>query len=431
MSIKRVLFLAANPRETAALKLKEEERDIANVLNRARLRASFELLPPCRGVTVREMQEKIMNQEPQIVHLSGHGEGLPGIYLEDEVGKAKLVATEALAGLFEICDSVECVILNACYTSEQAQAIARHIPYVIGMNQAIGDRAAIEFAFGFYTALGTGKPCEVAYKAGCAAIAFQGIPGFDIPVLITRVAADAIPVLQIHGWDKQQSAEKATKELDWTPFYSKTPYEIPTPEVWKTTLLPQLTSIKQEWSKTYTHRHISLRGTLPLSVALNVGHLFPTQCGYIIDIEQNTPGRPAVVWKSGAASSLKFIVSKEERQGEDLLIVFSVSRNARPAVEKLIQEDPNRFGRVVYAEPETGIGVTAIASAEDAVALAIHGKALMDSYRGTAPRLHVIMSAPAGFALFLGQQLNALGEIVTYEYMPKDASYCPAMQWIS
>ncbi|MCV3215458.1 hypothetical protein OGM63_18390 [Plectonema radiosum NIES-515] len=32
-------------------------------------------------------------------------------------------------------------------------AIAQHIDYVIGMNQAIGDRAALEFSVGFYDAL--------------------------------------------------------------------------------------------------------------------------------------------------------------------------------------------------------------------------------------------------------------------------------------
>jgi hypothetical protein len=32
----------------------------------------------------------------------------------------------------------------------QAEAIVKHIPYVIGMSKAIGDKAAIEFAVGFY-----------------------------------------------------------------------------------------------------------------------------------------------------------------------------------------------------------------------------------------------------------------------------------------
>ena len=44
---------------------------------------------------------------------------------------------------------IECVVLNACYSEVQADAIALHVPYLIGMNQAIGDSAAREFAVGF------------------------------------------------------------------------------------------------------------------------------------------------------------------------------------------------------------------------------------------------------------------------------------------
>jgi hypothetical protein len=41
---------------------------------------------------------------------------------------------------------------------------------VIGMNEAIGDSAAREFAVGFYDALGAGKSIEFAYKSGCVSI---------------------------------------------------------------------------------------------------------------------------------------------------------------------------------------------------------------------------------------------------------------------
>ena len=63
--------------------------------------------------------------------------------LENVVGQAQLVKSSALAGLFELfADKVECVVLNACYSEVQAVAIAHYIPYVVGMNQAVGDRAA-------------------------------------------------------------------------------------------------------------------------------------------------------------------------------------------------------------------------------------------------------------------------------------------------
>ena len=51
------------------------------------------------------------------------------------------------------------------------------------MSKAIGDRAAIEFAVGFYDALGAGKSVEFAHKFGCAAIRLAGISEQLTPIL--------------------------------------------------------------------------------------------------------------------------------------------------------------------------------------------------------------------------------------------------------
>jgi len=75
------------------------------------------------------------------------------------------------------------VVLNACYSERQAEAIVKHIPHVIGMKKAIGDAAAIEFAVAFYDALGAGKSIEFAYKLACNAIQWAGIPEHLTPVL--------------------------------------------------------------------------------------------------------------------------------------------------------------------------------------------------------------------------------------------------------
>lgn len=96
-----------------------------------------------------------MESEPQIVHFSGHGTGEPGLLIEDETRQAKLLTSDALIGLFEDAKQVECVLLNACCSEVQAEAIAQHVPYVIGMNQEVGDKAALEFAVGFYDVLST------------------------------------------------------------------------------------------------------------------------------------------------------------------------------------------------------------------------------------------------------------------------------------
>jgi GTPase SAR1 family protein len=102
------------------------------------------------------------------------------------------VKPDALAAMFELLvQHVNCVVLNACYSEIQAKAIAQHIPFVIGMNDAIGDQAAIAFAVGFYKALAANRSIEDAYKFGCVEIRLQGIPEDLKPVIYVK--KDLIP----------------------------------------------------------------------------------------------------------------------------------------------------------------------------------------------------------------------------------------------
>jgi len=180
--VKKILVLAANPKGSKGLRLQEEEREIKE---RLRL-AGYGKMPinTTSATRPRDIQQAMVDFKPQIVHFSGHGAGQDGLVFEDAIGQEKLVTSEALASLFELfSDHVECVVLNACYSEFQAEAVARHINYVVGMNQSIGDPAAIEFSVGFYTALGAGESYEFAYKLGCSAIKLEGIQEHLTPTL--------------------------------------------------------------------------------------------------------------------------------------------------------------------------------------------------------------------------------------------------------
>jgi Effector-associated domain 1/TIR domain/CHAT domain len=181
-----ILFLAANPKETPPLQLDKEFHDIAEGLQRSQIREKFNLEQRL-AVRPRDIQLAMLDLEPQIVHFSGHGAGETGLILEDESGNIKLVNSDALAGIFELfADQLNCVVLNACYSEIQARIIAEHIPYVIGMNKAIGDKAAIIFAVGFYDALSAGRDVEFAFRLGCAAIRLDGSAEHITPVLIKK-----------------------------------------------------------------------------------------------------------------------------------------------------------------------------------------------------------------------------------------------------
>ncbi len=64
--------------------------------------------------------------------------------------------------------------------------MSQYIKYVIGMKRGIQEKTAIEFALGFYDALGAGKPVEEAFKFGRNAVQLYNISEQLIPILKTK-----------------------------------------------------------------------------------------------------------------------------------------------------------------------------------------------------------------------------------------------------
>ena len=169
--IKTILLLSANPTNTSRLRLDKEVREIDEGLRRANNREQFKLEQRW-AVRLRDFYRAILDTQPQIVHFCGHGTGEDGIILENDANQIEYIQADTLANMFKVFakNGVECIVLNACYSEVQAEAISQHINYVIGMNQAIGDRAAINFAVAFYDALGAGQDIEFAFELGCSQI---------------------------------------------------------------------------------------------------------------------------------------------------------------------------------------------------------------------------------------------------------------------
>lgn len=188
-----ILFLAADPTDASRLRLGEEFREVQEKLRLAKLRDRFRLELPQLSVRPTDISQALLDLGPKIVHFSGHGASAGALCFENQTGQTQLVQPDALAVLFEqFADQVNCVLLNACYSETQAKAIAEHIEYVIGMNQAISDKASIAFVIGFYQALGAGRTIEEAHKLGCAQIWLQGIPEHLTPVLVKKVQAKSL-----------------------------------------------------------------------------------------------------------------------------------------------------------------------------------------------------------------------------------------------
>lgn len=212
-----ILFMAANPSGTSRLALDREAHTIQVELERSRFRDCFELVTRW-AVEPHDLLRELRKLKPMVVHFSGHGgreegdehwsdqaprrdvvtgvlgthsrEQSYGLFFQDPDGRAQVVSAEAIRETFGAAGaSVRLVVLSACYTESQAEALLEHVDCVVGMSGAIHDDAARSFAIGFYGGLGEREPAAAAYNQGRAAIRLMGL--FDRPQLKVRAGVDA------------------------------------------------------------------------------------------------------------------------------------------------------------------------------------------------------------------------------------------------
>ncbi len=159
-------------------------RGIDQALRQSDFRDKFEIKQHW-AVRVVDLQSCLLRHKPDIVHFSGHGSPSNEIMFEDIDGDSQSVSSLAVSQLFSVLkDNIRCVVLNACYSEQQALAIAKHIDCVIGMSKAIGDSAAVSFAVAFYQALGYGRNVKAAFDLGCVQINLESLNEQDTPKLL-------------------------------------------------------------------------------------------------------------------------------------------------------------------------------------------------------------------------------------------------------
>lgn len=446
----KILFLAADPVNMQyKLALGNELRHIRREIQLEANRDRFEVVSEW-AVTPDDLLKAFRNHKPNVVHFSGHGSDY-GIVLQNEVGAACSVSKEGLAALFGMHNNtIRLVFLNACYSGSQIPAFKKTIAFTIGMRKQVMDDAAISFAGAFYSSLSFGRSVKAAFDEARIRLDLTW-QGPNNPMMHTGPGADASwpfanygnsngtrrangraqnlivkeeepeVCLWIHGWIKRLYDRRPTVQLDWTSHFNREPKKIPGQQTWKLQLFEELQTAKRRLDRKEKGAFIDFRGKLPLTASLAIGSRFPEVGGYRFRAEQPTHGK-TVLWRSDATPSkrkFKVLITKR-RRGVDkpnVLIALAITGSARDDVNALYNKHPKRFSALIYAEPENGPGDGALRSDRDAVALAIHAKDLIRKYKVTckASQTHLVVYAPASYCLFLGQKLNALGTIVTYE----------------
>jgi esterase/lipase superfamily enzyme len=181
-----ILVLAANPIDTDRLQLEEEAKQIRLRLQEGEVGKNY-IVKVERAVQVEELSRYLLQYKPLILHFSGHGSPRGEIILNNSQGQAQPVSSEVLAELLAVLRGrIECVVLNACFSLEKADALADQVSCVVGMSQEIGDRSAVTFAAGFYRGLGFGRGYYTAFELGRNEIKLLNLPDSAVPHFTTR-----------------------------------------------------------------------------------------------------------------------------------------------------------------------------------------------------------------------------------------------------
>lgn len=179
----QVLFLSASPTNIKPLPLGPEIRDAMNALNDAGISTAI-----CPAMRPSDLHKQVLREEPVILHFSGHGEETKGIVIhaEDHTrhgyvarADARLDGRALKAFLKDFNHHLRLVFLNACYSSDQADAIAQAVDCVVAVDATVGNNAASTFASKFYTGLAQGRSVGQAFKAARGYFRLVGQTGDD------------------------------------------------------------------------------------------------------------------------------------------------------------------------------------------------------------------------------------------------------------
>ena len=212
-----ILGLTASPIGLARLDSENEKQRMENALQDL-VAAGQVQITWLEHANRRDLQRTMRRGPWHILHFIGHGgfdsasdEGF--IALETERGELDRLPATQLARLLADHVSLRLAVLNSCdgaqggrmdvFSSTASVLVRRGIPAVLAMQYEITDRAAIEFARGFYEALAEDLPVDAATAEARKSVSLG----------LTNTIEWGTPVLFMRGPDGVLFKRPSTEEL--------------------------------------------------------------------------------------------------------------------------------------------------------------------------------------------------------------------------
>lgn len=177
----RVLVASASPNDFPILRVDVEIREIKQAVKAARFRDNVQIEVET-AVLADEFANCLRDHAPQILHFSGYHSDRGGIVLMDGNDQSKPIPRLALRHVLLGQTSLRMVVLNTCFSLEDADVLTRNIDFVIGVKAAFDDKCSIQFAKCFYGAIANGHTVQSAFDQAITPL-IGTVPQKSIPQL--------------------------------------------------------------------------------------------------------------------------------------------------------------------------------------------------------------------------------------------------------
>ena len=234
--------------------------------------------------------------------------------------------------------------------------------------------------------------------------------------------------LHVNTRNSQAAPPGTALFLQWSPRFTGRPAR---PGVWEEFLLPALSRIVAEIERSAPGRSVRASGLLSLPAALALGceMLAPRQLS--VTWEQYREALPPQAWSLSAVREMSGFETRIESQNlnaRDLAVLVSVADEVEPVFAASFPR-PYPFRALVRIGKEEG-GRCEIKTPGEAADVALLVRDAIRQARsqiGQSGTVHLFLAVPAGLALMIGQLLNTLEAVQTYEIVdtPEGQRYRP------
>ncbi|MCE8043946.1 SAVED domain-containing protein [Halomonas daqingensis] len=166
------------------------------------------------------------------------------------------------------------------------------------------------------------------------------------------------------------------------------------------------------------------------SVAFLAGSILKFKLGADVEIVQRGVNNPGVIWGAydGSEGPSAVIAHEVVGEGRDIAIAVGISRDPIQQVREYAKKELSNLGIIMHVALEGGVGQAAILGGQHAATIAAMVAAEVTSIRKPGGTVHIFVSGPNAFSFLLGQQAEAMGKCIPYEFdfsCHVDGSYQP------